>query len=122
METRDIPKLLGLFYFVFLTVPLYIQWDQFIIVRVILPTPSYQVLSNCMLDFKRLRLNFLNILNLLTLKVVLGDHPTSLKNIDYIQIKIVKFNPHRYSNIVVPTVYAFSKQNLSLFVIVLVVS
>ena len=28
METRDMPKGLGLFYAVFLTIPLYIQWYQ----------------------------------------------------------------------------------------------
>ena len=31
--------------------------------------------------FKMLHLNLLNIMNLLTLKIVLGDHPTRLKNI-----------------------------------------
>ena len=72
---------LGLFYVVSLTVPLYIQWDQFIIVQVILPTSSNQVPSNFMLGFKRLRLNLLKFLTLLTLKVVLGDHPTILKMI-----------------------------------------
>ena len=40
--TQDMPKVLGLFYVVFLTVPLYIQLDQFIIVQVTLPTPYHQ--------------------------------------------------------------------------------
>ena len=56
-----------------------IQWDQFIIVHVTLPTPSHQVPSNFMLAFKILHLNLLNIVTLLTLKVVLGDQPTRLK-------------------------------------------
>ena len=34
--------------------------------------------SNLMLAFKRLHLNLLNIMIVLTLKVVLGDHPTIL--------------------------------------------
>ena len=73
------PKELGLFDVTFLTVSLYIQWDQFIIVQVALPTPSNKVPSNVILDFKRLRMNLLNIVTLLKLKSVLGDHPTSLK-------------------------------------------
>ena len=79
METRDMPKELGLFYITFLTVILYIQWDQFIIVQVTLPTPSHQVPSDFLLGFKRLRLNLLNVVTLLTLRVVLGDPPTRLK-------------------------------------------
>ena len=43
METRDIPKESGLFYVAFLTVQLYTQLDQFIIVQVTLPTWSNQV-------------------------------------------------------------------------------
>ena len=73
------PKELGLFYAVSLTVQLYIQWEQFIILQVTLPTPCHQVPSNFMLAFKRLHLNLLNIVTLLTLKVVLGDHHTNLK-------------------------------------------
>ena len=48
-ETRDMSKELGLFYVIFLTVTLYIKWDQFIIVQVTLPTSSHQVPSNFML-------------------------------------------------------------------------
>ena len=76
---QNIPKDLGLFYVAFITVPLYIQYYQFIIVQVTLPTPSHQVPYNSMLDFKPLRLNLLTIVTLLTLKVVLGDHLTILK-------------------------------------------
>ena len=43
IETRDMNNELGLFYVVLITVPLYIQWDQFIIVQVTLPTPSHQL-------------------------------------------------------------------------------
>ena len=73
------PNKLGPIYVAFLTVPLYIQWDQFIIVQLTLPTPSHQVPSNFMLDFKRLRRNLLNIVTLLIPKVVIGDHLTQLK-------------------------------------------
>ena len=34
-------------------------------------------------------------------------------NLEYIQLEIVKINPHRDKNIVVPNVCAFSKQNIS---------
>ena len=78
------PKELGLFYIDFLTVPLYIQWDQFIIVQVTLTTPSHQVTSNFILVLKSLHLNLLNIVNSLTLRDVLGDHPARLKKNDYI--------------------------------------
>ena len=81
MEKRDMPKELGLFYVIFLTVPLYIRWDQFFIVQVTLPTPSYSMPSNFILFSKRLHLNPLNIAILLTLRVVLWDHPTRLKTI-----------------------------------------
>ena len=74
------PKELGLFY-VFPSLSHYIQWDQFIIVQVTLPIPSHQAPSNYVLVFKKLHLNLLNIVTLLTLKVVLGDHPTRLKTI-----------------------------------------
>ena len=70
------PKGLGLSYGAFLTVILYIQLDQFIIVQVPLPTLYHQVPSSFILVLKRLHLNLLNIVALLTLKVFLGDHPT----------------------------------------------
>ena len=81
IETRDMPKGLEFFYVVFLTVVLYIQWCQFIIVQVALTTLSHQVPSNYMLVFKRLHINLLNVFSLLTLKVVLGYHTTILKKI-----------------------------------------
>ena len=43
METRYIPKELVLFYVIFLTFQLYIQWEHFIIFQVALTTPSHQV-------------------------------------------------------------------------------
>ena len=124
MEKRDIHKELGSFYVTFLTFTLYIQWDQFIIVQVILPTPPNKVPSNLMLDSTRLHLNILNIVTLFTLKVVLGDQSTRLnKNLNYIQIETVKVNPHRDKNIFVPTIYAISKQiSLSLLIRVLIMS
>ena len=75
------PKELGLFYVALLTVKLYIQLDQLIIVQVTLPTLSHQVPLNFMLVLKRLHLNLLNIVTLLTLKVFLGDHNTKLTTI-----------------------------------------
>ena len=81
METQDIPKELGLFYVSFLTFQLYIQLDQFIFVQVTLSTLYHQVPSNFILGFKMLHLNLLNIVNLLTLKIILGDHHTRLKTI-----------------------------------------
>ena len=81
MSTFYMPNELGLYYVAVLTVLLYIQLDQFIIVQVTLPTLSHQVPSNIMLVFKRLHLNLLNILTLLTLKVVLGYHHTRRKEI-----------------------------------------
>ena len=51
-ETRDMPKELRLFYVVFLTVKLYIQLNQFIIVPVTLPTLSHQVPSSFILVLK----------------------------------------------------------------------
>ena len=114
METRDIPKELGLFYIAFLTVPVYIKRYRFIIVKANLTTPSHQVPSNFMLAFKSLHLNLLNIVTFLTLKVVLGDHPTILKTILTIfKYKFVKVNSHTDNNIFVPTLCALSKKNLS---------
>ena len=67
------PKKLVIFFVAFLTVRLYIQLDQYIIVQVTLPTLYHQVTSNFMLLFKCFYLNLLNIVTLLTFKVVLGD-------------------------------------------------
>ena len=80
-ETRDMPKELGLFYVAFLTIKLYIQLDQLNIFHVTLPTISHQVSSNFILVFKILHLNLLNIMTLMTLKVVLVYHHTRLKTI-----------------------------------------
>ena len=81
METHDMPNELGLFYVAFLTVLLYIQLDQFIVVQVTLPTLYHQVPSSFILVLRKLHLNLLNIVTFLTLKVVLGDHPTRLVTI-----------------------------------------
>ena len=79
METWGITKKLGLFYVIFLTVPLYIQWYQFVIVQVTLPILFNRVISNFILFIKSLHLNILNIMILYTLKVVLVYHPTRLE-------------------------------------------
>ena len=68
-------------YVIFLTVTLYFRREQFIIVYVTLPTPYHQVPSNFMLVFKNLHLELLNIVTLLTLKVVLGYYPNRIKTI-----------------------------------------
>ena len=62
--------------------------------------------------FKRLYLNLVNIVTLLTLKSSLKDHPTRFKSLVYLQIKIVRFNPQRNSNIYVPTVCDLLKQSI----------
>ena len=46
------PKELGLFYVVLIAVPLYIQWDQLIIVQVTLTKSSNWVTSNVMSSFQ----------------------------------------------------------------------
>ena len=59
-------------------------------------------------------MKLLNIVTLLTLKVVLGDHPTRLKTISTIfKFKLSKSIPPKYRNIDVPTVCALLKQNIS---------
>ena len=122
MLTQDIPKELGLFYVAFLTVQLYIQLDQFIIFRVTLPTLYHQVPSSFILVFKRLHLNLLKIVTLLTLKVVLGDHHTRLATIYTI------FNSKLSRSILTQTrillsqlsVYFQKKLSIDLFISVLV--
>ena len=59
---------------------MYPVW-KFIIFQVTPTTPYHQGISSCMLDLKRLDINLLNILILLTLKVVPRYHPTRLKTI-----------------------------------------
>ena len=65
-----------------------------------------------MSPFKRLHLNLLKIVILLTLKVDIGDQRTRLKTILTIfKYKFVNVNTQRDMNIVVPTVCTISKQN-----------
>ena len=78
-ENTGHTQVIGIIFVAFLTVQLYIQWDQLIIATVTLPALFHQVPLNFILVFKRLHLNLLNIVYLLTLKVVLGDHHTRLK-------------------------------------------
>ena len=62
-----------------------------IIVQVTLPIPSHSVTSNCILVFKILHLNILNIVILYNLRVFLGDHPTILvKNYTIFKAKLSK--------------------------------
>ena len=79
METRYMPKELGLFFVALLNFQLFIQLEQFIIVRVTLPTLSHQVPSNLCWFLKRLNMNLLNVVTLFTLKVVLGYQHNRLK-------------------------------------------
>ena len=65
MATWDIPKELGSFYADYITVPLYIMWDQFITFQVTRKTPYHWVTLKFMLDLKRLDHNLLNILYVL---------------------------------------------------------
>ena len=114
IEKQEMTKGLGLFYVALLTVPLYTQLEQFIIVQVTLPTLSYQATTNFMLVLKRLHLNLLNICDFFD---PLGcswrpTYPTH-NNIDYLQLENFKNNPHRDKNIVVRTVCGISKQTLS---------
>ena len=97
METRDMLNKSGLFYVAFLTVWLYIQLDQFIIVQVTLPTLYHQVPSSFILVLRKLHLNLLNIVILLTLKVVLGDQPIRLATI------LTIFNPKLSRSILTET-------------------
>ena len=81
MTTWDMPKGLGLFYVIFLTDPLYVQWGNFITVQVTLKIPSHLVPLNFLLGFKILRLNLLNIVIFLTLWAVLGGQPPRIRTI-----------------------------------------
>ena len=122
-ETRCMPKQLGLFYVAFLTVQLFIQLDQYIIVQVTLPKLYHQVPSSFILVFKRLHLNILNIVTLLTLKIIPGDHHTRLATI------LTIFNSKFSRSILTETIILlselsvdFQKQlSLNLFISVLVV-
>ena len=103
METRDITKELGLFYVSFLPVWLHVQLDQFIIFQVTLPTLYHQVPSIFILVFKRLHKNLLNVVTLLTLKVVLGDHHTRITTI------LTTFNSKLSRSILTETRILFSQ-------------
>ena len=117
-------KELGLFYVAFLTFRLYIQLDQFIIFQFTLPKLYHQDPSSFILVFKRLHLKLLNIVTLLTLKVVLGDHPTRLATI------LTIFDSKLSRSILTETIILLSElsvesQNklyLNLFISVLVMS
>ena len=107
-ETRDMPKELGLFYVAFLTVQLYIQLEQFIIFQITLSTIYNQMPSSFILVLKRLHLNLLNIVTLLTLKIVLGDHPARLAKI------LTIFNSKISRSILIDTRIFFSQLSVDL--------
>ena len=124
MEKRDMPKEFGLFYVHFLTIWLYIQLDRFIIVQVTLLTLYNQVPSNFMLVIKRLHLNLLNIVTVLSHRIALGDHHTRLTTI------LTIFNSKLSWSILTDTRILLSqlsadfqnKISINLFIIVLVIS
>ena len=124
METRYLPKELGLSYVSFLTVPLYIQWHQFIIFQFALPIPFHQVTSNFMLYLKMLYLNLLNIVIFLTLKFIPAYHPTRIKTIS--TIFKYKLSKSTLTETVILLsqlhVHFQNKISLRLFIIILVVS
>ena len=94
METRDMPNELVLFYVVFLTVPLYIQWEQFIIVQVTLTTPSHWLPSNFMLVFKKVKSEPLEHCDFFdTQDHSWGSSYQTQNNLDYFQIKICQIQP-----------------------------
>ena len=109
------PKELGLFYVALLNVRLYIQLDHFIIVQVTIPTLYHQVPSS---------FNILNFVTLLTLKVILGDHPIRLATI------LTIFNLKLPISILTETIiilsqlseYFQNKLSLNLFISVLFMS
>ena len=107
-------QVIGIILRCFLTVLLYIWWNQFIIFQVTLPTPSHQVPSNFMLVLKRLHLNLLNIIILLTFKFVLGDHHTRLKNIKTIfKSNLSKLTPKETLFFLSQLSVTYQKQSLS---------
>ena len=123
ISTREIPNALGIFFVVFLVATLYIHWDQFISVHVSISIPSHWVTFNVVLVFKRLNLNLLNILILLTLKVVLGSHPYQTQNnLKYFKTEVVKVFPKINIYIVVPTICSLSKTiSLRIFIKILII-
>ena len=64
--------------------------------------------------FKRFRCNFLEHCDFVYPQGRSWISPYQTRNnLDYIQLEIVKINPHRDKNLVVPTVCGLSKQNIS---------
>ena len=68
-------QVIGIILYIFQTFLLYILQNQFISIQVTLSVPFHRVPLNVMLLFKKLRLNLLKNVILLTLKVVIGGHP-----------------------------------------------
>ena len=113
MESRDMPKELGLFYFAFLTVWLYIQLEEIISVQVTLKT-LYHQLPSILYWFKKVTSEPLEHCDFVDPQGPSWWSPyKTCNNLDYLQIEVVKINPHREKNLVVPTVCGFSKQTIS---------
>ena len=111
METRKMLKELGLLYVVFLTVPLYLQWDQFIIAKVTIPIKLHQVPSKVYVGFQKVKSEPIDYCNFVVPQGCSWGSLHYTKNyLDYLQIEIFKVNPHRDSNIAVPIVCALSKK------------
>ena len=98
-------KELGSFYVAFITVQLYIQLEQFIILQVTLPTLYHQVTSKFMLVLKKVTSEPLENCKLVDPQGLSWISPYQThNNIEYLQLEIVKINTHRDKNIVVPTI------------------
>ena len=107
-------QVIGIIFVVFLTVPIYIQWEQFIIIRVTLSTLSHQVPTNFMLVFHNVRSETLEDCDFFNPQDCSCRSPYQTQNsLDYLKIKIFIVNTKRNSNTFVSTVFVLSKQNLS---------
>ena len=103
-----------LFYVDFLTVRLFIQLETIVIFQFTLPTLSHQVPSSFILNLKRLHLNLLNIVTLLTLKVVLGDNHTRLTTILTIFKSKLSRSTLTDTRILLSQLFVYIQNNISL--------
>ena len=70
-----------------------------------------------MMVSKKLQLDLVNIVIMLTLKVFIRDHPNRTNFfLDYLQIETVKVNSKRNRNIAVKNFCVLSKHNISKFI------
>ena len=110
METRDMPKELGLFYVAPPNIWLYIQLDYFIISQFTLTTLSHQVPSNFILMLKRLNVNLLNIVTFWPSRSFLEITRIDSKQSWLSSNRIFKVNNNREKTIVIPTVCGIKKK------------